>query len=433
MSEKKSILKEALTDFNEIMEAANAKAKNDLANEFPEKFNNLLKEELDNNKKSKMKYQKISSIEDNVKLTEINNEPTMAAKNVTTKKVNEGANENQPFNKPAPKFQNEEFNITEFDLGSASSALDNADSEDEVITMDEINNEIAAMETGTIAEELKGIDHTESPSVIDKSVQNGKSYGKLVSLRNQLDEMIGSMSDDNFDIKNLGQNTEEKIEEDTNNMISDEDINNVLNGEDETEANEPQVDEAHGVSHTAQRTVASTIPRNEYRSQSELTRKRFDMQESKKKISGLIKENMSLTKKLNEAKKNKDTVGVLLENYKTAIGKYRIHLKEMALFNTNLAYTNNLLVNEGLALTQEDKVKIINEFKNVNTIADSQNKYKEFLSEMTASKKTISESIENKTTVSVGVSSKQKLDEVVEKTAYSNNASIAKMKKYINY
>jgi len=42
---KKSILTEALTDYNEIMEAANFTAKNKLAEEFPEKFNQFLNEE----------------------------------------------------------------------------------------------------------------------------------------------------------------------------------------------------------------------------------------------------------------------------------------------------------------------------------------------------------------------------------------------------
>ena len=51
----------------------------------------------------------------------------------------------------------------------------------------------------------------------------------------------------------------------------------------------------------------------------------------------------------------------------------------MAIFNTNLAHVNNLLVNESLALTQDDKIKIINEFKKVDSIAESQKKYKTFL------------------------------------------------------
>jgi hypothetical protein len=105
----------------------------------------------------------------------------------------------------------------------------------------------------------------------------------------------------------------------------------------------------------------------------------------------------------------------------------------MAIFNTNLAHVNNILVNESLALTQDDKVKIINEFKNVNSIVESQKKYKTILSEMKSSKKTISENVVAKATVSIQPSSKQKLDEVIEKTAYADDQHFNKMKKLIEY
>jgi protein subunit release factor A len=104
-------------------------------------------------------------------------------------------------------------------------------------------------------------------------------------------------------------------------------------------------------------------------------------------------------------------MGTLVEGYKSAIDKCRIQLKEMAVFNTNLAHVNNLLVNEELALTQDDKIKIINEFKKVNSITESQNRYKALISEMKEGKKTISESIERKAAASIQPSSKQKLDE----------------------
>ncbi len=86
-----------------------------------------------------------------------------------------------------------------------------------------------------------------------------------------------------------------------------------------------------------------------------------------------------------------------------------------------------------MALTQEDKIKIINEFKKVDSIAESQKRYKTFLTEMKESKKTLTESIEKKVSASIQPSSKQKLDEVVEKTAYENDEHIKKMKKLIEY
>jgi uncharacterized protein YciW len=102
----------------------------------------------------------------------------------------------------------------------------------------------------------------------------------------------------------------------------------------------------------------------------------------------------------------------------------------MALFNTNLAHVNNLLVNEELALTQDDKIKIINEFKKVDNIADSQKKYKAVLTEMKESRKTLTESVEDKAAVSIQPSSKQKLEEV---TAYADDSHMKKMRRIIEY
>ena len=150
-----------------------------------------------------------------------------------------------------------------------------------------------------------------------------------------------------------------------------------------------------------------------------------------KKLAALIEENKKLTKKINESKKNQESVKQIVENYKGVLNKYRTQLKEMAVYNTNLAHVNNLLVNESLALTQEDKVKIITDFKSIDTISESKKKYDTILSEMKDEKKTLTESVEDKVTESVGASSKQKLDEVVESTAYENDEHLNRMKKII--
>jgi len=431
MSEvKKSILKEALSDYNIIMEAATAKAKNDLANEFPDKFNDLLKEQLENNKKPIKQSSKLNE-------SNINSEPVMEkTKKETTKKVvKEGFN--QPFDKVAPKVKNENFNITELDMNQIGGALENTGG-DEEITMNEIEQALDSMTKQSqqgLAEELKGIDHTESPSVIDASIQDGTAYGKLVGVKKQLDEIMESMGGA-FDATKISQPSKAPVtpiqEEDIQNEpISDEEISEVLSLGQNTEEN--AVEEQYGVSHSANRGVQANNPGNDYVSPGQLSRRRDAMQEQQTKINGLVKENASLTKKLNEIKKTKDTVGGLLEDYKTAVGKYRTQLKEMAIFNTNLAFANNLLVNEELALTQDDKVKIISEFKNAGSIEASKNVYSKILTEMKDSRKTITESIEDKVTVSLQPSSKQKLDEVVEKTAYKNDAHIMKMKKLISY
>ena len=220
---KSSIIKEALTDYNTIKESAEANAKQKLAEEFPEKFSNLLKEELQNkNKKTKESYKKVDETKEPIVVgeTESNKESDMKKDVKETKKVEETAGKDGVFTIPAKKvakveetagkdgvftekpkkiekveedvkitdtvgkgdpfkekakgtkkveettsknkpLQTEEFNITELDVDGVGSALEGAENEDEVITMDEIEQEISTMQG--LGEELKGI-KPESPS-----------------------------------------------------------------------------------------------------------------------------------------------------------------------------------------------------------------------------------------------------------------------------
>ena len=454
--EKKSIIKEALSDYNEIMEAADANAMKKLAKEFPEKFNNLLKEELQTkNKLAKESYKKVD-------VPEIKKESVMEKKlKETVKVVSENAGDGIPFSVKSKKsLQNEEFDITGLDDEDVDSALENSDEDDEVLTMEEIEREISDMDS--LGEELKGIDPT-SPSYVKKD-NGGIAFDELVNMRNKLDEIIKNTNVDEmhqgkFDLANMHQGNyddhlidEKSVDEmhqgnfpldkmhggdyddsliDEESPITDADIEAVL-GNQSDETDEEPVDETHGMAYANRRNSAGRhLPAPDYLSKGELDQSPEYVQESKKKIGGLILENKKLTKKLNDTKKYKESVSGLVESYKSALEKYRSQLKEMAIFNTNLAHVNNLLVNEELALTQNDKIKIINEFKKIDSIASSQNMYKSFLTEMKGSKKTITESIEEKVSASIQPSSRHKLDEVVEKTAYENNDHIKRMRQLI--
>jgi len=520
---KSSILKDALTDYNAIKEAADANAKKKLAEEFPDKFNSFFMEELNRNKSKKESYKKldeskesakdeiksnkeesvmkkeeketkgveetkvektvgdgkpftekgknVEKVEEDVKITNTVGKPDpFTEKAKKSKKIEETAGIDGVFTEnPKKSLQTEEFDITELDMQSVGGALEGAEEDDELITMDEIENEIASMEG--LGEELKGI-KTSSPSYMEKG-NKGVAFDQLVDLKKQLDEILqglGEMhsggadgdttygSDSQIAQQHAQGPTEKLIDEKgleemhaaggkerfgTSSQVSQlHQGNPMIDEEDITDADveavlgsqsEETVEETIAMPHPNKRATTATLPGKEYQSQGNVDRMRFAMRESEKKLSTLIEENKKLTKKLNETKKYKQSVTTLVEQYKTALEKYRNQLKEMATFNTNLAHVNNLLVNESLALTQEDKIKIINEFKKVNSIAESQNKYKAILSEMKDSRKTLTESIENKVSASIQPSSMQKLDEVVEKTAYENNEHINRMKKLIEY
>jgi hypothetical protein len=512
--EKKSIIKEALTDYQEIMDAADANAKKKLAEEFPEKFNNLLKEEINKNKKSaKESYKKLDEDKESEKdSTELNKESVMKKEVKETKKVVkeeagkggdafkekptmpdmvkeerekdfmgdvEGQTPNQgkgtaekgdafldklkgpTSGTPMPNLK-EEIDLTELDMNGVDTAIGGAGGEDEVLTMEQIEEEIAAMEG--LNQELGA--PTESPSGDNKGI----AFKQLVGIKNQIDEMLKSMGQVEEQKNNGGQGAnrvndggpttamidEKQVDEmhqgkvvndpsgpdvynskliDEKDEISDADIEAVLGAKQQPQ--EQPVEEAMGIAlSTSKQQAGDHLPGKEFalgRHKRSGSVNNPNTSESEKKLGSLINENKQLTKKLNEVKKYKDSVGTLLENYKTALEKYRNQLKEMAIFNTNLAHVNNLLVNESLALTQDDKIKIINEFKKVDSIAESQKKYKTFLTEMKEGKKTLTESVEAKVTTSVASSSKQKLDEVVEKTAYADDKHIQRMRKLIEY
>jgi hypothetical protein len=279
----------------------------------------------------------------------------------------------------------------------------------------------------------KNINPPQDTAFPPTKMKTGKNPNDNVYRGNEpkgVDEMHqGNFSTANINKMHQGDYDSKLIDEVGNNMeISEEDINAVLGS-----ANEAPVEESLTQTLSNMKKVpSSNIPGVPYKGAGAVSKMRSGLQtESEKKISSLIEENKKLTKKLNETKKYKETVTGLVESYKSALDKYRGQLKEMAVFNTNLSHVNNLLVNEELALTQEDKVKIINEFKQVNNIVSSEKVYKKFLTEMKGGKKTLTESIENKVSASIQPSSKQKLDEVVEKTAYADDKHLQRMRKII--
>lgn len=206
----------------------------------------------------------------------------------------------------------------------------------------------------------------------------------------------------------------------------------------------PAVDENHISSLSGNKIVgAEEQPRLDYGKGYAEHKVRLALQKEsiEKKMTGLLKENLNLTKQLNKVKKdlNESTVKAakvdefkkLNEKHNAALVKYRNLLKEMAVFNTNLSYTNNLLVNESFALSMKDKENIIEKFKKVGSILESEQTYKKLLDDFTTSKKSVKESLEDKVnTTIVESSSAKKLEESTGEASNVVNEHIEKILKY---
>jgi hypothetical protein len=452
---KTSVLKEALVEYTEIKEAADRKAKQELAKEFPEKFEALLKEELQkNNKESDKKT-------DNI------NESDMK-KNIPVKKETK-----------KPLKEGEELDMSGLNLSEVEQAYDNAGEEDQFnISLEDIEKEISEMEemsqkmgqdalphgTSNEYEELKRLYEEIGQILADKDGKESSEMGtdsgvvaeeeapvqpdidqlKAEGRWQEVAEMYEGMMNGNNEnvvpdaLPRMVKQTEKSplVAEDnvdTDKFVSTRHSNapSNLTMPKEKESGEQVVDEILSQSLSANKQVSGNqTPRAEGAASFKEPKLRYALQHEavQKKFAKLLEENKKVIKNLNETKASFKKANTLVEGYKSALDKYRKQLTEMAVFNSNLANVNNLLVNEELALTSDDKVKIITEFKKINSITESKKKYTQILSEMKKGQKTISEGLEEKVTVSVQPSSKQKLDEVTEKTAYQDNTHLNRIK-----
>ena len=223
---------------------------------------------------------------------------------------------------------------------------------------------------------------------------------------------------------NAGGPTKEKIAEE--------------NSEEDREEEE-KVDEIHGQSFSAGKVRAGSLPNDGagYRDREGHSRNRGQWsarnENYQKRMTSLIEENKKLTVTAQEANGKNEELKKVVETYNENLEKYRNQLQEMAVLNTNIANVNDILIKES-NLTTEEKQEIINKFKDVGEINESEKIHKEILSEMKEdNKETLDESIEEKITDTLGESSSKLVEQVVEKTAFVGNAHIDEIKKKMNY
>lgn len=446
MDDKKTALRDALKEYKEIKNAANAMALKKLSDEFPEKFNEYLSEHLNKNKNKKNEEESLDSKEnkESEKLDEglenKKDKKDMKKEENKEKETQKGVEEKIVENKEKDnkeKTLNENLSDDEYETDDllddyGIKDVDSYGLEDipeEEFDLSDIEEEISKMEE--LEEELQEVRDTSWSH--DKSVTYGPDSGvafkeKLKGLKNMLNELLDEGEED------LGESKEGYIDETEDDVITDADLEGILDEMNHEMEFEDEIDEHHGKSHGFGRKQTAKLPGegSDYRK----NQMRYAMRENEKITKNLIETNKKTTKSLNEQRKKVKVLSELVEGYKAALEKYRDQLMSMSVFNTNLAHVNNILVNEELSLTPNEKIKIIKEFKEINSIAESEKKYKNILSEMKKpNKKTLDEGLDEKLSKSsiVDGSSKKALDEVIEKTAYENNDHIQKIKRLSEY
>lgn len=450
---KNSIIEDAVVELNAIVEAANKSARDRMVKELPEQFEKLLKEEIKRNKESVNE-----SVKDVIK------EPIKEGKKRTDN------------NKESLNEMMEEIDLSELSINDIEEAYNEASihdefevspENDEELDLEDLENELGGMNVEM--DEMRSPptvrsvgSHGISGYVSNSKNKNRNTNPNSTNNTNPNMQKESENSNDPFDqIKKLHEILSEMIDsnEQGGNTNYSENISESDKVNDEEVIDEDESFEDHdGIEETAgsqkgqaiNRTAGNeNMPTSSPRKNS--TQREFQQESVKKtwsnksvkkfitqknnlekRMSSLISENKKTTKKLNELKNENKKIERLSEEnnkFKNILVKYRNQLSEMAIFNTNLAGVNSILVNENLALTTDDKKEIINKFKNVKSITESENTYKNILSEMQTAKKTITESVENKVNTNINKSSSEK---VVEQTAYVNE-HVNKIKSLMNY
>ena len=121
----------------------------------------------------------------------------------------------------------------------------------------------------------------------------------------------------------------------------------------------------------------------------------------------VIKENKKLRESLGSYSTEVKKLRSKNEEYKKALSLFREKLNEVAVFNSNLAYTTKLFTEH--TTTKKEKLNILSRFDQVNTLKESKSLYKKLTSEI-GTKKPIQEAITSKggtKVISEGVANKK--------------------------
>lgn len=457
------LIKEAISDYKRLMAEASEEAKAELAKTMPKDFEKILKEYVDK------KYQNKESVNESVK----------------DKKKKESINENILDNDNPDMYNESDNDIDDIDLTDMSEdevegAFNDANASDEFevsnddeIDLSQIENELNKIEemSDELEDQPEGNekpveqqgDDTDPYNVIKEmhsklseiieGMENKKMHEKFSSeFESTMKEMFGdkikeSLGDDKYNemyetyVSSKSQNNEGVYEqedemEDISESKADEDKpkedkkgKNPFADEDEKDVDESNITHAHN-----KLVQGHNTPQPEYRQHAK-ERQRYALQKEnyEKRIGGLLKENKELSKRTKELKSDLNDKVSLVNEQIDVLKKYKNQLQEMAIYNTSLAHVNSILVEADL--NSDQKMEVIQSFKNVKSLTESEKIYKQTLSSFKEKKNNLQENIENK--LNNSVIGKSSSDEVVNKvnetTAYKNNNSLNEIKNRINY
>src|SRR3989304_2410609 len=196
----------------------------------------------------------------------------------------------------------------------------------------------------------------------------------------ELDEEFGEMDEVVYEVEDDCELDEEmveyELEEEDMSDLNDDSVMEMFNEleivDEDVEEDNTSVEEIHGVGHNLKHTnTLGKLPKQGVEQRNEINERIKKIKaQYVSKFDGLSQENESLKQTIKE--------------YKDSFIVLRKQINEVQIFNAKLAYANKLFTNGGL--TNDEKMKIAEEFDSVETIEEAKKLYNNFLNEMKVSK-----------------------------------------------
>jgi hypothetical protein len=193
-------------------------------------------------------------------------------------------------------------------------------------------------------------------------------------LTEEADEVVYEVEDDNSGDDDL---VEYQLEEDDNEDMSDINTESVMEMFNELEG----IDEIELVDEDEEGRDASM---DEMLGVSFAAKKRADRRQYENINESINKIKAQYVSKVDELRQENVSLKQTIKEYKDSFIVLRKQINEVQIFNAKLAYANKLFTNGGL--TNDEKMKIAEEFDSVETIEEAKKLYNNLLNEMKGSK-----------------------------------------------
>ena len=380
MSEKKSLVEEALLQMEDLQEALTENAKGILASTMKEEISELVKESFVEGPEDGDEIESETEMSEQMDIEDMEDEDEMVD--------DMDADDELDFDADMADNELEDEGDMEMDLdlpddlevedGEELLPLDLTGASDDdvlkvfkamgekdgiIVTQDE--DEINLSDTETDSEYIIQMESEESDEVIsDEDINIEEEEDVIYEI--ELDDE--DLSEEWTEGENLDRRPEDSLEEETTEEYSEEEeVKEEMSEEEETEGVETAEEYSEG---EEEGEVAE-------RSHAKLRRQVRRSEPTERYAKRLTRNNESENKNL------KDEVQQLREKneeYRKALNVFREKLNEVAVFNSNLAYATRLFTEN--STTKKEKINILRRFDSVESLKESKSLYKTLKEEL---------------------------------------------------